>query len=158
MMQALQISAWVMPLDKNFQTRVKLKSILDEFIHSDLNGMLTNAEQVGPIKGGSSSFYKPKASVADRVVLIGDAANQGDPMNGGGIHKAMESAYFASQTIAKCLSLNDFSQESLKQYEQLWENQTGLDWRTGELFLSIAKNPNLREVYVFSVKKYRQAG
>jgi len=34
--------------------------------------------------------------VGDRVMLVGDAANQADPLNGGGIHKAMEGAALAA--------------------------------------------------------------
>src|SRR5262249_29091056 len=77
---------------------------------------------------------------ADRVMLVGDAANQADPLNGGGIHKAMESAYFAAETAVAALDAGNFSEEMLRQYERRWTSQFGLDWQTAELFLTIAKN------------------
>ena len=74
-------------------------------------------------------------------MLIGDAANQADPLNGGGIHKAMESAYCAAEACRSALSIGDFSQQTMQRYETLWSKAYEADWRTAEIFMSIAKNP-----------------
>jgi len=47
--------------------------------------------------------------VKDRVLLIGDAANLGDPISGGGIHMAMESAHVAASVVLDALRRNDAS-------------------------------------------------
>lgn len=97
-------------------------------------------------------FFKPSTLVSDRVMLIGDAANLADPMNGAGIHKAMESAYVASQVIAHCIAIDDYSSVSLNRYGLLWNKIGGFDWQIRQLFLSIAKNPNIREIYMLLIK------
>ena len=138
--------------DKNFPEKRNLNKTLAAFIKSDLQAMLKDATPIGRPGGWWACFSRAKTIVADRVMLIGDAANLADPMNGGGIHKAMESAYSASQVAAQALSSGDFSRQTLSLYEKLWHDQSELDWRTGELFLSIAKNPNLRELYLLLLK------
>ncbi len=137
--------------DTNFPLITGLRRVFQCFVETDLGPLLRKASRCGAISGGAASFYKPKAIVADRIMLVGDAANQPDPLNGGGIHKAMEGAYFASQAAIESLSIGDFSSRSLSRYEEEWSRQFELDWRTGELFLSIAKNPNLKELCLFAV-------
>lgn len=135
--------------DKNFPLLPRLRDVFQRFLDTQLKDMLANAVPCGSVSGGAASFYRPKSIVADRVMLVGDAANQADPLNGGGIHKAMESAFFASEAAAHALSVGDFSRETLALYEKLWSEQFEVDWRTAELFLSIAKNPNLRDFCLF---------
>ena len=62
--------------DNNFPMPGKLRQMFLQFIATDLQPLLGNAEQCGDISGGSASFYRPTAIVADRVMLVGDAANQ----------------------------------------------------------------------------------
>ncbi|HSB73512.1 MAG TPA: NAD(P)/FAD-dependent oxidoreductase [Candidatus Methylomirabilis sp.] len=138
--------------DQNFPMKRSLKKMLCDFVGSDLKEMLRGAAPMGSPAGWWTCFSKPKAIVADRVMLIGDAANLADPMNGAGIHKAMESAYVASEVAVHALSSGDCSQQALSLYERSWNERTELDRRTGELFLSIVKNPNLGELYLFLLK------
>ncbi|HQU71779.1 MAG: geranylgeranyl reductase family protein [Calditrichaeota bacterium] len=135
--------------DNNFPVMPDLRKMFRKFIERDLGGMLAGASQCGRISGGSASFYKPRSIVADRVMLIGDAANQTDPLNGGGIHKAMEGAYAAAEAAARALATGDFSRQTLQLYENLWSDEFELDRRSGELLLSIAKNPHIREFSLF---------
>ncbi|HQU31091.1 MAG: geranylgeranyl reductase family protein [Planctomycetia bacterium] len=138
--------------DKRFPGKDSLKKVFDGFIRHDLKKCLKGAKQVSPVAGWWASFFKPGTLVSDRVILIGDAANLADPMNGAGIHKAMESAYVASQVIAHCIAIDDYSSASLNRYELLWNKIGGFDWQIRQLFLSIAKNPNIREIYMLLIK------
>ncbi|MGF6853677.1 NAD(P)/FAD-dependent oxidoreductase [Paraburkholderia sp. CI3] len=138
--------------DKNFPMLENLGAHFRRFLATEVASMLANATRCGQVSGGSAAFYRPKAIIADRVMLIGDAANQADPLNGGGIHKAMESAFCAAQTCRHALDAGDFSCAALKRYETRWNEQYGLDWQTAEIFLSIAKNPNLRDFALFLLK------
>ena len=135
--------------DKPFPMIQNLKQIFQGFLTKDLGDILQQASPCGAVSGGAVSFFKPKAIVADRVMLVGDAANQADPLNGGGIHKAMEGAYIAAEIASDAVATGDCSIGTLKQYQNLWEQQFELDWRTAELFLSVAKNPDLREFCLF---------
>ena len=136
-------------VDKRFPLPGKLRDDFQRFLDRELGGMLGKATQCGPISGGSAAFYRPKSIVADRVMLVGDAANQTDPLNGGGIHKAMESAYFAAEAAIAAFEAGDFSEATLRRYESRWVDNFGLDWQTAELFLTIAKNPHLRDFCLF---------
>lgn len=139
--------------DTKFPLLPKLRDVFQRFIDTDLAPLLAKSTQCGPVSGGAASFYRPKAIVADRVLLIGDAANQADPLNGGGIHKAMESAFFASEAAVLALSRGDCSRRNLKVYEELWNGQFEVDWRTAELFLAIATNPALKDFCLFVLKQ-----
>jgi hypothetical protein len=139
--------------DKNFPKLDNLGACFRRFIDTDLARMLAKGARCGPVSGGSSGFYRPKAIVGERVMLIGDAANQADPLNGGGIHKAMESAYCAAEACRHALAIGDFSQRTMKRYETLWSQGYEADWRTAEIFMSIAKNPDLRDFSLFLLKQ-----
>jgi geranylgeranyl reductase family protein len=139
--------------DKRFPMPGNLGASFRRFIAADLAGILAGAVQCGPVSGGASGFFRPKAIAAQRVMLIGDAANQADPLNGGGIHKAMESAWCAAEACRLALAQGDFSLAAMKRYESLWSAQWEADWRTAEIFMSIAKNPNLRDLSLFMLRQ-----
>lgn len=115
------------------------------FLTRELGAELSGAERIGAVAGGSSAFFRPEKIYDERVMLVGDAANQADPLNGGGIHKAMESASYAARAAEAAFAKGDFSARSLALYPALWEKETGADWQVAELFLTIAKNPGIRD-------------
>jgi geranylgeranyl reductase family protein len=139
--------------DKSFPMLDNLGASFRRFVDTDVAPLLAKAVRCGPVSGGSSGFFRPKSIVADRVMLVGDAANQADPLNGGGIHKAMESAYCAAEACRYALSAGDFSRAAMARYEHLWSQRYESDWRTAEIFMSIAKNPNLRDFSLFLLKQ-----
>jgi geranylgeranyl reductase family protein len=135
--------------DPMFPMQYGLNATFQMFLRRELGDALENATQCGAISGGASGFFKPKRIVADRVMLIGDAANQADPLNGGGIHKAMESGYLAAEAAITALTLGDFSASQLQLYERLWSQHVAADWETAEIFLSIAKNPAMKDFCLY---------
>lgn len=140
-------------VDKTFPIAENLSAGLRRFIEADLKDTLAGATRVGPFCGAISGYYRPASIAADRVMLIGDAANQTDPLNRGGIHTAMESAYCATQACRHAFSTADFSRTALKRYENLWGAEFEPDWRMSEIFMSIAKNPNLKDFALFVLKQ-----
>jgi geranylgeranyl reductase family protein len=140
-------------VDRSFPTADSLSAVLRRFIATDLAGTLSNATRCGPFSGGMSGYYRPNAIAADRVLLIGDAANQADPLNRGGIHTALESAYCAAEACRHALSVGDFSRNTLQCYETLWGAQFEADWRMSEIFMSIVKNPNLKDFSLYLLKQ-----
>jgi menaquinone-9 beta-reductase len=135
--------------DKSFRLVINLRETFLAFVERDLGPMLRRSNQCGRVSGGAAAFYRLHAIAGDRVLLVGDAANQADPLNGGGIHKAMEGASLAADTAFHALTIGDCSHQALALYEQLWEQSFETDWRTAEFFLSVAKNPALREFCLF---------
>ncbi len=134
--------------DRNFPL-TDLNAGFRRFIAIELAEALRDAERCGGVSGGSTAFYRPRTIVDDRVMLVGDAANQADPMNGGGIHKAMEGAYFAAEAAVSALETGDLSRRGLQQYEDLLRQHVEYDWQTAEFCLAIAKNPNMRDFCLF---------
>lgn len=139
-------------VDREFPLRDSLHHIYQRFIATNLRPWLGNARPAGKPKGGWSAFFRPATLVKDRVLLIGDAANLGDPISGGGIHMAMESAHFAAPAVLDALCRNDASAASLGRYQTVWDQRNEIDWRVGDLFLTIAKNPDLREFWLHVLK------
>ena len=140
-------------VDPTFPAPQGLAATFRRFLETELAGPLAKATRCGAVSGGSASFYRPHAIVDDRVMLIGDAANQADPLNGGGIHKAMESAFLAAEAAARALESGDFSRRALSHYETLWKQHIECDWQTAEIFLTIAKNPSLRDFCLFVLEQ-----
>ncbi len=135
--------------DNRFSLLPKLRQVFDSFVAGELGPMLKLATPCGAVSGGAASFYRPRTIVSDRVMLIGDAANHADPMNGGGIHKAMESAFVASGVACEALERDDCSREMLRLYEDRWLAHFEVDWRTAELLLAIAINPAMKDFCLF---------
>ncbi len=62
--------------------------------------------------------FAARDAVADRVLLIGDAAGHIEPMTGEGIFLALRSAYLAAGVAADALNTNDLSYRKLATYAQ----------------------------------------
>ena len=65
--------------DKGFPLLANLRETFLAFVERDLGHMLRKSDQCGRISGGAAAFYRPKRIFGDRVLLVGDAANQADP-------------------------------------------------------------------------------
>ena len=58
---------------------------------------------------------------ADRVISVGEAAGQVKTTTGGGIYFGLIGAEIAARTIIKAFNNNDFSANTLSEYERLWK-------------------------------------
>jgi digeranylgeranylglycerophospholipid reductase len=66
---------------------------------------------------------------ANSYLAVGDAAHQSDPMTAGGITNGMYGGLFAAQTAIEALRQGDTSRQFLKQYEKMWDDKFGADYR-----------------------------
>ena len=64
-------------------------------------------------------------SVADGLILVGDAARQVNALTGGGITYAMHAGTIAGDVIAKASWEKDFSKKRLMEYESRWRSAFG---------------------------------
>ena len=145
-------------VDPKFPPADNLGPALRQFIETDLKATLQGARRIGPISGGIAPHFRPAATTADGIVLIGDAAGQADPLNRGGIHTAIESAFYAADACRHALDAGDFSRAALGRYEALWSAHSEADWRTSEIFMSLAKNPGLKDLALFLLKQVGTLG
>jgi len=97
------------------------KEFLDKFIEN--HPQLKNASTLENF-GGIISVGAPIDSfVKDDFLVVGTAARQVDPIHGGGIALAMESAIMAAKAVAA--ANKDYSAEKLKLYEEAWRAGPG---------------------------------
>lgn len=73
---------------------------------------------------GAVSVSQPlKRTVANGVMLVGDAARLVDPLTGGGVANACVSGMYAGRAAKMAHDAHDFSQKFLQCYEDLWREQ-----------------------------------
>jgi len=83
-------------------------------------------------------------SVADGLILVGDAARHVNPLTGGGILYAIWAGHIAGDVIAKASQENNFSKDRLMEYDNRWRNAfekrliTGL--KAKEFFFKLSDN------------------
>jgi len=102
-------------------------------------GLLQDCEQVRAAVGPNASMQEMRGapmrlggiprSVAERLLIIGDAAGHIDPLTGEGIHYAIEGAAIAAEVLAEALRAGDFSAAFLNRYHWRWRRAFGRDFR-----------------------------
>lgn len=74
---------------------------------------------------GAIPIWRPTEMVADRTMLVGDAARQTKPTSGGGIFTALASAHIAANCASRRLLGGDLSKRALSAYRKLWQRSIG---------------------------------
>ena len=111
---------------------------LKAFVRKRFPDGKTMAEMYGAVPL-SGPIYE---SVADGLILVGDAARHVNPLTGGGILYAMQAGKIAGDVIAKALQENNFSKDRLMEYDNRWRNafekrlETGL--KAKEFFFKLS--------------------
>lgn len=101
------------------------KDYLDKFIgmhpeiFEDASPTELNAGGI-PLSSCAESF------VSDGLMVVGDAAQQVNPIHGGGIALAMNAAKIAGGVACKALAEGDYSRERLYEYEKIWRETDGV--------------------------------
>ncbi|MCE7746114.1 MAG: NAD(P)/FAD-dependent oxidoreductase [Candidatus Heimdallarchaeota archaeon] len=105
-----------------------VREYLDDFIFKSDEGKkrFKNAkvieERIGAIPVGGTL----EKLATDRILLVGDAARQVNPLTGGGIAYGMESGKMISDTLVKAFEKEDFSDKFLStNYGKLWNDAYG---------------------------------
>lgn len=95
-------------------------SLLEQFLTSGhLTRRFQSARRVGPIKGFPiRTDFQRSPTIADRMLLVGEAAGLVNPFTGEGIDYALESARIASESLMACFGQGDFSHKSLSRYDR----------------------------------------
>ena len=76
----------------------------------------------------------------DGYMLLGDAAGLIDPFTGEGIGNAMVAAKYAIQAAKKAKEKGDYSQSTLKVYDELLWNEIGKELRTSTKLQSLSRS------------------
>lgn len=67
--------------------------------------------------------------VADRVLLVGDAAAQVKPLSGGGIFTGMRAAELAAEVAVEAFARHDLSERALSAYPEAFDRELGEEFR-----------------------------
>ncbi|MGB3943439.1 MAG: NAD(P)/FAD-dependent oxidoreductase [Methanothrix sp.] len=77
------------------------------------------------VAGGVPVSGPIERTVADGVILVGDAARQSDPITGGGIINAMNAGVMAGEIAADLVPKGELDSDSLRVYEKRWRETIG---------------------------------
>ena len=140
-----------MVLDPYRRDRVNLRERFAGWLERDPAALarLRDARLVGRVVGWPLNTYAATTRrFGHRVLLVGDAANLVDPINGEGIHTALESGQIAAGVADEALRANNVSDTFLAQYDQRWQATFGLDLRLADLYVTLAGNRSLRGTWL----------
>lgn len=124
---------WVVPINEKY---AKVGLATKERPYENFKRFLRKRVRkfVQPDTSGIIKFGLIKKSVADRVLLVGDAAMQVKPFSGGGITYSLIASQLAALAILKSLAKNDFSKEFFEEnYEKEWKRKLAWPIRKGLL-------------------------
>jgi digeranylgeranylglycerophospholipid reductase len=114
----------------------RAKDYLDKFVSRHFPGGKT----IECIVGGVSVCEPLPCTVADGLIITGDAARVVDPLTGGGIYNSMYTGKLAAIVAEKAISAEDFSKEKLMSYDEAW--------RASNMGQTIARNYQIKEYLI----------
>ncbi len=153
---------WIIPL--NGHTRIgalsgkSSREPLETLIYKSNGRFKVSMDKVekAPIACGNS-----KKIAGERVIAVGEAAGQVKTTTGGGIYYGLIGASIAKEILLKAAKTNDFSDNTLKEYEKIWAERMGDEIRNGIMVRNVAskitpqlvdnvfgflkKNPSIKE-------------
>ncbi|RLC52646.1 MAG: hypothetical protein DRZ79_00840 [Candidatus Cloacimonadota bacterium] len=97
------------------------KKLLDEFIGKHF----PNAKKTYEVCGGVPTANTLKEIFRDRIMLVGDAARQVNPVTGGGIVQGMIAGSIAGKVAADAVKEKRFDKKFLKKYKKEWDKRLG---------------------------------
>lgn len=98
-----------------------------EWLHAYLDRYFPTGTRTGYTVGGVIVHTTVKRTVADGLILCGDAAHMINPLSGGGIVTAMKAGRIAGRTAASALADHDTSAARLQRYHNEWMALMGDD-------------------------------
>lgn len=90
-----------------------------------LSRKMPEARIIEMVVGGVPVSGPIERTIADGVMLVGDAARQSDPITGGGILNAMQAGIIAGEVAADAVSSGDTGLGGLRPYEERWRETIG---------------------------------
>ncbi len=114
----------------------RARDYLDRFVASKF----PSGKTIEHIVGGVSVCQPLACTVADGLMIVGDAARVVDPLTGGGIYNAMFTGKLAAETAVQAVSKGTCTKDVLMAYDR--------GWRESPMGKTIARNWHLKEYFV----------
>ncbi len=114
----------------------RAKDYLDRFVQKTF----PNGKPIEYIAGGVSVCRPLNCTVADGLIIAGDAARVVDPLTGGGIYNGMFTGRLAAEVADECIRMCDVSKTALMKYDQTW--------RASKMGKAIERNYHIKEYLI----------
>jgi len=114
----------------------RARDYLDRFVKKTF----PKGKQIEYIAGGVSVCRPLDCTVADGLIITGDAARVVDPLTGGGIYNSMYTGRLAAEVAAECISKGDVSKTALMVYDKTW--------RASKMGKAIERNYHIKEYLI----------
>jgi digeranylgeranylglycerophospholipid reductase len=114
----------------------RARDYLDRFVRQHF----PDGKTVELIVGGVSVCKPLDCTVADGLMIIGDAARLSDPITGGGIYNAMYTGDLAGKIATDCIKKDDVGREALMTYDRTW--------RASSMGKAIERNYKIKEFFI----------
>jgi digeranylgeranylglycerophospholipid reductase len=121
---------------KKSGTGHRAKDYLDTFVKKTF----PEGKTIEYIPGGVSVCRPLDCTVADGLMITGDAARVVDPLTGGGIYNAMYTGRLAAEVAAECIDKGDVTKKALIKYDKAW--------RASKMGRSIERNYHIKEYLI----------
>ncbi len=136
-------------------TESRLADLLEELIARDpaLQARLGGARRKGGIVGWPLMTYaRSRPVLADRVLLLGDAAGLINPINGEGIQYALESGRWAATAAVRALAADTLDTAGLRPYETELRARMNYDMALAGLIVTLIRNRSLNPVWLTALR------
>jgi geranylgeranyl reductase family protein len=143
----------VMDVSKHY--RINVRERFERWLEEDegVRKRLKSARLQGRVVGWPLPIYHgSQGNYAERVLVVGDAGRFVDPINGEGIHTALETARLAASVADEALEADDLSAASLSSYERQWRSTFDLDLRASDLMVTMVKNRSLLPLWLLIIR------
>jgi digeranylgeranylglycerophospholipid reductase len=143
----------------------RARDYLDRFVAE----RFPDGKTIEHIVGGVSVCRPLPCSVADGLMIVGDAARVSDPITGGGIYNAMHTGRLAAGVASDGISAGNCSQAALMPYDRAWRHSKvgktlERNYRIKEYFITLSDEKlnaivhsmarmNLKDFSVFAMVK-----
>jgi len=136
--------AWIVPENESIarvglMTKVHPRTFFENFFEKRIGYSLNETNgKITDRLGDTIRYGLIKKSVADNILLVGDAASQVKPFSAGGLVYGQIGARHAGAAILKALTENNFSEKFLiENYDKKWKAELGKGIKKGLMFKKI---------------------
>ncbi len=113
----------------------RAKDYLDKFCKR----MFPDGKAIELIVGGVSICRPLECTVANNLLVAGDAARVSDPLTGGGIYNALYTGKLAAEVAVDAISKGNTSKDALMTYDNTW--------RASKLGKALERNYQIKEIF-----------
>ena len=124
-----------------------------------LRDLLRETEFSQQVRSTFPVYFPPRRSYAERVLLVGDAAQVIEPVTGEGVYFATASGLIAAQTIDEAFQRGDFSAARLSEYERTFRRAFWRRRKLNRFIQYLVYRPALLQSLIrFSAKRRKPLG